>query len=130
MAKIDFVRPEERVFVPAPDPSSPVSICSRYPGTTDAPELMEIRFEPDYVGPPHAHEIDEIVVVVEGELRLGSQSYGPGSSAFIPRMTLYALGAGPEGVTFLNFRARQDDSVIPKDEFLARRGELDGTPPD
>jgi hypothetical protein len=40
-----------------------------------------------------------------GEITVGDQTYGAGTSIFIGRHTVYGpLTAGPEGVTFLNLR--------------------------
>jgi len=69
----------------------------------------------------HAHTEDEIIAVVEGELRLGSQVCGAGSSIFVPAKTLYGFKVGPQGVRFLNFRPRQDQTYWTKEAFVAAR---------
>ena len=81
-------------------------------------QLFELRLEPGTRGESHAHVEDEIIVVVEGELRFGARTLGAGSSVMVPGGTLYAFTAGPDGCTFLNFRPRADPSYIPKSEFL------------
>jgi hypothetical protein len=45
---------------------------------------------------------------------IGSRSYPTGSAVFIPGNTLYSFRAGPEGLRFLNFRARADFTYIAK----------------
>jgi quercetin dioxygenase-like cupin family protein len=98
-----------------------VELFMWYLGSAHEPQLLEVRFPPGTASRPHAHEEDEIIVVLEGEARFGARVLGPGSSAFIPAMTLYAFTAGTDGVRFLSFRPRRDDSVIGKAELLARR---------
>jgi len=36
-------------------------------------------------------------------------------------MTLYGFQAGPEGLTFLNFRPTKNPGTLRRDEFLAKR---------
>ena len=84
----------------------------------DGLQLFELRLDPGTRGESHAHVEDEIIVVVEGELRFGARTLGAGSSVMVPGGTLYAFVAGPDGCTFLNFRPRADSSYIPKSEFV------------
>jgi hypothetical protein len=141
MPKIRFVDGGERVFTPlaeAAQGSSDVaarlaaigdelspeaSLCVHHPGAGDSPQLFEIEMPPDMKVDAHAHETDEIVVVAKGSALFGKRVYGPGSSVMIPKMTLYSFQAGPEGLTFLNFRPTIDFGKISKDDFLARRRE-------
>ena len=84
----------------------------------DGLQLFELRLEPGTRGESHAHVEDEIIVVVDGELRLGARTLGAGSSVMVPGGTLYAFVAGPDGCTFLNFRPRVDSSYITRAEFV------------
>jgi redox-sensitive bicupin YhaK (pirin superfamily) len=61
--------------------------------------------------PPHLHTEDEVIVVVGGELRLGTRSLGPGAALAIDRDTVYSFTAGDDGLAFVNFRTG-DSSVI------------------
>jgi quercetin dioxygenase-like cupin family protein len=100
---------------------------SHHPGSDGEPRLFEVSFPPDAVTESHAHDVDEIIVVMEGEMRFGKQTYGVGSSVYIPKMTLYSFQAGPEGLRFLNFRTAT--SAVPhinKDEFMAMRAQASG----
>jgi quercetin dioxygenase-like cupin family protein len=119
-----FIRAEESAPKEAVDQMSEaeraVELFMRHPGSAHEPQLLEVRFPPGTASRPHAHEEDEIIVVLEGEARFGARVLGPGSSVFIPAMTLYAFTAGTVGVRFLSFRPRRDDSVIGKAELLAR----------
>jgi quercetin dioxygenase-like cupin family protein len=91
-----------------------------HPGTDTSPQLFEIRLAPDSEVLPHAHSEDEIIVIVEGELRVGSRVLGPGSSVAIDGDTLYGFRAGPNGVRFLNFRPRADAIYLNKTAYMAR----------
>jgi quercetin dioxygenase-like cupin family protein len=91
-------------------------------------QLFELRLDPGTRGESHAHVEDEIIVVVDGELRFGARTLGAGSSVMVPGGTLYAFVAGPDGCTFLNVRPRADSSYIPRAEF-ARGGATGELPP-
>jgi hypothetical protein len=53
----------------------------------------------------HSHSEDEIIFVVDGGIRLGNKLYGPGTAVAIAADTLYSFTTGPEGLSFINFRA-------------------------
>ena len=53
----------------------------------------------------HSHTEDEIIFVIDGEIRLGTKLYGPGTALAIAADTLYSFTPGPEGLSFINFRA-------------------------
>jgi hypothetical protein len=53
----------------------------------------------------HSHSEDEIIFVTDGAIRLGGRLYGPGTALAIAADTLYGFTAGPEGLSFVNFRA-------------------------
>ena len=53
----------------------------------------------------HSHSEDEIIFVTDGEMRLGNRLYGPGMALAIAADTLYSFTPGPEGLSFVNFRA-------------------------
>jgi quercetin dioxygenase-like cupin family protein len=95
-------------------------------GSDTAPELFEVRFQPDTVVNSHAHLRDEIIFVVEGALILGSRVLLPGSSVYIAANTLYSFRAGPEGVHFVNFRPTAGAGYVSKEEFMANRAPRDG----
>jgi quercetin dioxygenase-like cupin family protein len=85
-------------------------------------QLFEIRLEPGLEVSPHAHADDEIVYVVEGELRVGRRVCGAGSSFFVPGNTLYGFRAGPQGCRYLNFRAQADSTYFTKEDVVSARG--------
>jgi quercetin dioxygenase-like cupin family protein len=95
-------------------------------GSDTAPELFEVRFQPDTVVNSHAHLRDEIIFVLEGELIVGSRVLTSGSSVYIAANTLYSFRAGPDGVHFVNFRPTAGAGYVSKDEFMAKRPPRDG----
>lgn len=54
----------------------------------------------------HAHTEDEIIFVTSGQIRLGNRLHGPGTALAVAANTLYTFTAGPEGLSFVNFRAQ------------------------
>jgi hypothetical protein len=92
----------------------------REPGGNDLPQLMELRYEPNAEVQVHAHDEDEIIFIVGGEMHLGSRVLGPGTSIAISGKTFYGFKAGPAGLRFLNFRPRRDNSFYTTKESLAR----------
>lgn len=53
----------------------------------------------------HSHSEDEIIFVTGGTMRLGTKFYGPGTALAIAADTMYGFTPGPEGLSFINFRA-------------------------
>jgi quercetin dioxygenase-like cupin family protein len=89
-------------------------------GSDNSPQLFEVEFAPDSEVKIHAHEEDEIIFVLTGQMQVGSRVLGPGASVFIKGNTLYGFKVGHQGMTFLNFRPRLDATFITRDEFLER----------
>jgi quercetin dioxygenase-like cupin family protein len=94
-----------------------------HPGSDDELQLFEVRFPPETEITPHAHDEDEIIYVLDGELHLGARTLLPGMSVYIPGRTLYGFRAGSEGVRFLNFRPREDLTRLTIDDLRARSPE-------
>ena len=59
----------------------------------------------------HSHTEDEIIFVIDGEIRLGSKLYGAGTALAIAADTLYGFTAGPLGLSFVNFRAAMPGDI-------------------
>ncbi|HZP28332.1 MAG TPA: cupin domain-containing protein [Acidimicrobiia bacterium] len=97
------------------------AVRTYHPGSESELQLFEVAVEPDALIGQHAHGEDEIIYVLDGELRLGRQVLTRGASVYIPGGTLYSFRAGPEGLRFLNFRARQDRTYLTKQELVANR---------
>jgi hypothetical protein len=53
----------------------------------------------------HSHSEDEIIFVRDGELRVGNRHYGPGAALAVAAHTKYGFQVGPNGLSFVNFRA-------------------------
>lgn len=53
----------------------------------------------------HSHSEDEIIFVRDGELRVGNRGYGPGTALAVAANTKYGFEVGPNGLSFVNFRA-------------------------
>lgn len=59
----------------------------------------------------HSHSEDEIIFVTAGQIRLGAKLYGPGTALAIAADTLYSFTAGPEGLSFVNFRSGKPGDI-------------------
>jgi len=82
----------------------------REAGTADSLQLVEIRYQPDSEIQLHSHDADEIIYILEGSMKIGNRTVGPGASLFIAGGTFYGFRAGPDGLHILNFRPRSDPS--------------------
>lgn len=82
----------------------------REPGNADHPQLVELRYAPDSEISIHSHDEDEIIYVLEGEMRINNRAIGPGACLTIPGKTFYGFRAGPLGLKILNFRPREDST--------------------
>jgi quercetin dioxygenase-like cupin family protein len=98
---------------------------SYFPGGPDDMQMFEVKCAPNLEIHPHAHVEDEIMYVIEGSVEFGRNSYPAGSAVRVPGQTLYSFRAGPDGLRFLNFRARADRVAWDKDEFLALKRQND-----
>jgi hypothetical protein len=59
----------------------------------------------------HSHSEDEIIFVTSGEIRLGAKAHGPGTAVAIAADTLYSFSPGPDGMSFINFRAARPGDI-------------------
>jgi hypothetical protein len=82
----------------------------RHPGGADDLQLLEVRVNPNGHAEVHAHKQPEIMYVIEGEMSFGAQTIRAGDSVSISGLTLYQFKAGPNGVRFVNFRPREDNT--------------------
>jgi quercetin dioxygenase-like cupin family protein len=100
--------------------------CERrrlFPVGDESLELFEIKFAPNSEAQAHGHSTAEIIYVTQGELRLGAHIAGPGTAIYIDANTLYGFKVGPEGATFLNFRAEPRPAYLFKEDLAAIRAE-------
>jgi quercetin dioxygenase-like cupin family protein len=115
----DAVSPRVAAYFTEDDADGEIRVHHR--GSEDALQLFEVTVPPNEGASPHAHEQDEIMYVLSGQLRFGARVVEAGSSVYIEGGTLYSFLAGPGGAVFLNFRPRLDASFITKDQLMERR---------
>jgi len=80
-----------------------VQPCVAHPDL-DGMSLGSYWFEPNFTMPSHYHDTDQIVYVVEGEMRQGGRILRPGSGYFTRAGTPYGFTVGPAGCRILEFR--------------------------
>lgn len=73
--------------------------------------LYTSRTKP-YVSDTHSHSTDELIHVLWGELRLGSQVVRPGDTLAIDADRRYGFRSGPDGFGFLNYRRDASQQTI------------------
>ena len=96
------------------------------------PPVMQVRFEPNYVEPPHWHKVDTLYVITAGELSVGAEGvYRVGDVRWVRAGTYYGPEeAGPDGCEFLlagMSEASLDDSLSYDASTAARTGALRAT---
>jgi quercetin dioxygenase-like cupin family protein len=74
------------------------------PDEPGAPSLLGVRYAPNAFVDRHKHNVAQIVVVLEGELRQGNRTFGPGQGYYTPAGAPYAVQVGPQGVKLVEFR--------------------------
>jgi quercetin dioxygenase-like cupin family protein len=77
-------------------------------------------FEPNFVMPRHKHDSDQVVLVVEGEMRQGSKVLKPGAGYFTPAGTPYGFTVGTAGCRIIEFRDRTNFETVYVDEDPAK----------
>jgi quercetin dioxygenase-like cupin family protein len=85
--------------------------------------LSEYNYRPNANFDLHAHDLAEIIYVLEGSMIFGNRELGPGSSVYIGENTLYGFAAGDEGLRILIFMADGRAKFFSKEDFLRTRGE-------
>ena len=64
--------------------------------------MRVVEYAPGCVVEAHSHAAPEAMYVLDGELKIGADIYGPGDALHIEPNTVYGpLSAGPGGVRFL-----------------------------
>jgi hypothetical protein len=53
----------------------------------------------------HSHSESEVIFITSGSIRLGQKLFSAGTAVAIAADTFYAIAPGPEGMSFINFRA-------------------------
>ena len=70
----------------------------------DALSLYGVDCAPGFYIPTHHHDIDQFLLVIRGELRMGNHRFHPGHGAFMPAGNPYNVQFGRAGGCFLEFR--------------------------
>lgn len=115
----DVARPEDVALFTDAELDSVV--CFHEPGTENSPQLFEVKYLPHAAVHLHAHDQDEIIYILDGEMHVGNRVLKPGSSLYVQGGTLYQFSAGSDGMRMLNFRPCIDLSYILVDEFKERQ---------
>ena len=80
----------------------------------------------EYVSSLHSHSVDELMVVVAGEVRFGNRRLHAGDAVAITGGHRYGFRSGPDGFAFLNYRRdaseQTSDGDVARPEGGAARG--------
>src|ERR1700686_319951 len=61
-----------------------------------------VEYAPDYLVEAHSHSASEVIYILNGQVSIGENRFGPGDAIHIEPNTMYGpLRAGAEGVRFL-----------------------------
>ena len=66
----------------------------------------------EYISDAHSHSQDELIHLLWGELRLGSQVARPGDTVAIAADRRYGFRSGPDGFGFLNYRRDASEQTV------------------
>jgi quercetin dioxygenase-like cupin family protein len=92
-------------------------------GTDGSLHLTEYKYRANANFDLHAHDLAEIIYVLEGSMIFGNRELGPGSSVYIGADTLYGFAAGDQGLRILIFMADGRAKYFSKDDYLRLRSE-------
>ncbi len=81
-------------------------------------------YHADYEVGIHSHTEDELIFVTAGSIRLGNRLYGTGTTLAVAANTKYGFKAGPQGLTFVNFRASAPSYLQPGSPHAQDEAEL------
>jgi quercetin dioxygenase-like cupin family protein len=66
--------------------------------------LVQVTAAPGTVVPRHKHNVDQVVWCVAGSMTQGNKLLQAGTGYFTPADHVYGYEAGPDGVTYIEFR--------------------------
>lgn len=66
--------------------------------------LLHLRYEPGAGDDERCHSVGQVVLVLDGELAIEGRRCGPGAGCFAPAGHTYAIRAGANGATAVEFR--------------------------
>lgn len=95
--------------------------------------LNRVDYPGSFQGVPHVHNADELMVVIGGELRIGTRTHHPGTAIAIDENVVYSVGGGDEGVSLINFRSTDPGYIAVTSEgrkpMVLERSALRSLPP-
>lgn len=88
----------------------------------NGPWVYIIERPADLEVPPHTHNQDEVVFILEGGLSFEGRWCGPGTLLSFPRRQRYGFTVGPEGVKWLMVRTgpSEGESAADWDDHVGR----------
>jgi hypothetical protein len=92
-----------------------------FPTDTESLELTEYTFPGGTEIHPHSHTVSEIIYILKGQIRFAGRVCPPGTALYIDKDVRYGFQAGPQGVTFLNFRGLTGSRLLTRDESSSVR---------
>ncbi len=101
-------------------------VCDHEEGKDGSLHLQEFEFLPGAKVDLHAHNMSEIIYVIDGSLHFGNRELEPGSSVYVGEQTLYGFTAGEQGARLLIFMASGLAEYYFKDEFVRRQAKTRG----
>jgi hypothetical protein len=72
----------------------------------------------------HSHSEDEIILVLGGEILLGSRPYGPDTAVAVAKDTVYGFRAGKGGMKMINFRVGVPSATSAKTGVVMNEAEF------
>ncbi len=83
----------------------PITRASQLIGDEEkGPWVFVQSLEANLVAPVHSHTQDEVIYVLEGDMKVGKKVLGTGSVLYVEKDTQYGFTVGDSGVRFLNAR--------------------------
>ena len=74
------------------------------------------EFGPHQGPRPHSHGSSEVLYLLQGDMRLGNKTHGPGTYVYIEQGTQYQFQAGPHGMVHMNIRSVDAPGMAPTAE--------------
>ncbi|MBC81785.1 MAG: hypothetical protein CMQ33_13290 [Gammaproteobacteria bacterium] len=105
MSKISITNVEEAPWL-SKNVKDGLTTGAQIVGDADSSDLCAfiMHLAPGYETELHSHSEDEVMYVLEGEIRMGRRVLGPESILVIHKDSQYKFTVGNEGVRFLNIR--------------------------
>ena len=102
-SRLSFFDMSRLPLVPVPErPHSIQALVN--PVGAEGCSLLAVHYPPNMEVQRHRHDVPQIVLVLEGELRQGKHVLGPGAGYYTPAGMAYKLVAGSEGARLVEFR--------------------------